>query len=111
MNAPDNLDWFALERLYYEGCRLFVRGDYDQAIEQFKRIYEETTDLWDVADLVEGYYALPREQWVIRCRPRIETRLSPNKPVERMAAGGVFRRLLIRLAAAIAHFFRSHAHS
>lgn len=106
MNASDNLDWFALEHLYYEGCRLFMRGDYDQAIDQFKRIYEETTDLWDVADLVEGYYALPREQWVIRWRPRIETRLSLNKPVERMAEGRLFRRLRKRLAAAIAHFFR-----
>ena len=106
MNASDKLDWFALERLYYEGCRLFMRSDYDQAVEQFKRIYEETTDLWDVAGLVEGYYALPREQWVIRSRPRIETRLSPKKPVERMAAAGLCWRLRRRLVAAIAHFFR-----
>ena len=106
MNASDNLDWFALERLYYEGCRLFMRGDYDHAIDRFKRIYEETTNLWDVAEVVEGYYALPRDQWIIRYRPQIETRLSPNKPVERMAAGGLFRQLRMRLAAAIAHFCR-----
>ena len=106
MSASDNLDWFVLERLYYEGCLLFMRGDYDRAIDRFKRIYEETTQLWDVADLVEGYYALPRDQYITRCRPRIETRLSPNKPVERMATGGLFRRLRKRLAAAIAHFFR-----
>jgi hypothetical protein len=106
MNPSDNLDWFALERLYYDGCQLFMRGDYDQPIGQFKRIYEETTGLWDVADLVQGYYTLPRDQWITRCRPPMETRLSPNKPVERMSAGGLFWRLRKRLAAAIAHFFR-----
>ncbi len=107
MNASDNLDWFALEDLYYEGCRLFTRGHYERAIDQFKRVYEDTTDLWDVADLVEGYYTLPRDQWIIRYRPRIETRLCPNRPAERMTAGGVFRQLRRRLATAIAHFFRS----
>ncbi len=107
MNASDNLDWFALEHLYYEGCRLFMRGEYDQAVDQFKRIYEETTDLWDVADLVEGYYTLSRDHWVARYRSRIDTRLAPNKPVKRMAAGRLFRRFWMRLAAAVARFFRS----
>ncbi len=106
MNATDNLDWFGLEHLYYEGCRFFVRGEYEEAVDQFKRIYEETTDLWDVADLVEDYYTLSRDQWVARYRSRIEARLSPNEPVERMAAGGRFSRVLRRVVAAIAHFFR-----
>jgi hypothetical protein len=106
MNASENLDWFALEHLYYEGCRLFMRGEYDQAIDQFKRIYENTTDLWDVADLIEGYYVLPSNQWVIKYRSRIQTRLLPTKPIRPMAAGGLFRRLWMRSSAAIVRFFR-----
>ena len=67
---------------------------------------KETTELWDVAELIESYYAMPHDQWFARYRPRMETKLSPNKPAERMAAGGLFRRLWVRLVAAIAHFFR-----
>lgn len=106
MSASDHLDWFALERFYYEGCRLFLRSEYDQAIAKFKRVYEETPDLWDVAELVEGYYALPRGQWIAKYRPQVEIRVSPNRPVERKAAGGLLRRLQRRLTAAIAHVFR-----
>jgi hypothetical protein len=40
--------------------------------------------------------------------PRLARRVAAsfNKPVERMAAGLLFRRLWLRLAAAIAHFIR-----
>ena len=105
MNASGNLDWFALEKLYYEGCRLSLEGEREQAIERFKRVYEETSDLWDVAEIIEGYYCLPRENWVAKFRARFELRTMPNKPLERLAAGKHLSRIWKRLAA-IAYFFR-----
>ena len=107
MNTAGSLDWFALERLYYEGCRLFLLGEHDLAIDRFKRIYEETAGLWDVAEIIEGYYCASREEWIAKFRPRFEVRIAPNKSVERIAAGARVWRVLRRVAAAIAHFFRS----
>lgn len=106
MNASGNLDWFALEHLYYEGCELFLNGEREQAMVRFKRIYEETAGLWDVAEIIEGYYCLPREEWLSKFTPRFKVRATPNKSVERLAAGGRLSRIVKRLAAAIAHFFR-----
>ena len=107
MNTSSNLDWFVLEKLYYEGCRLCLEGKREQGMDRFKRVYAETTDLWDVAEIIEGYYCLPSEDWSAKFGARFELRTMPNKPVERIAAGKHLWRIWKRLAAAIAHFYRS----
>ena len=72
MKQSDNLDWFALERLYDEGRKLFLRGKHEVAIARFKRIYMDTLDMRDVTEIVEDYYELPRGQWVAKYRTRFE---------------------------------------
>ena len=72
MKPSDDLDWFALERLYDEGRELFLRGKHESAIDKFKRIYMDTLDLRDVVEIVEDYYVLPREQWVAKYRTRFD---------------------------------------
>lgn len=55
----DDLDWIALERLYEEGRELILDGRHETAINTFKRIYEVTLELRDVAEVVDDYYGLP----------------------------------------------------
>ena len=72
MKLSGDLDWLALERLHGEGRRLFLRGKYEDAIDCFKRIYEETLDLREVTEIVEDYYSLPRGQWIAKFQTRFE---------------------------------------
>ena len=72
MKHSDNLDWFALERLYDEGRKLFLGGKHEVAIDLFKRIYVDTGDLRDVEEIVEDYYLLPRGQWIEKYRTQSE---------------------------------------
>jgi hypothetical protein len=53
MKEAGNLDWLALERLYDEGRELVLRGKHEDAVAKFKRVYEDTVDLRDVARIVE----------------------------------------------------------
>jgi hypothetical protein len=73
MNRSHDLDWFGLERLYDEGRRLFLRGRYDKAVDRFKRIYEDTLDLRDVTEIVDDFYDLPRDAWLIKYQARFKT--------------------------------------
>jgi hypothetical protein len=43
-----------------------MRGKYEIAIEKFKRIYEETLDFPYVTQMVDDYYALSWEDWIIK---------------------------------------------
>jgi len=72
MKGSDDLDWLALERLYEEGRRLFLRGQHDEAVDRFKRIYEHTLKLRDVTKIVDDYYTLTREQWVAKYQTRFQ---------------------------------------
>ena len=72
MKTPDDLDWIALERLYEEACESFRKGRHDEAVDRFKRIYEDTLELRDVAQVVDDYYGLPREQWIAKYQARFE---------------------------------------
>jgi len=72
MKTPDGLDWIALERLYDEGRELFRRGRYEEAIDRFKRVYEDTLELRDVTEIVDDYYTLPREQWGAKYQTRFQ---------------------------------------
>jgi hypothetical protein len=81
MKCSDDFDWFALERLYDEGRELFHSGKHDEALNRFKRIYEETLDLRDVNEILDDYYTLPKEQWVAKYMARFKARPSLNQPV------------------------------
>ncbi len=70
MNNSSDPDWLALERLYDEGRQLFLRGNHQAAIDRFKRIYEDTLHVRDVAKVVDDYYGLPREEWIAKYRAR-----------------------------------------
>ena len=72
MKSSDDLDWLALEQLYEDGRQLFLRGKHDEAIDRFKRIYEDTLELRDVTEIVDDYYTLPREQWVAKYQTRFQ---------------------------------------
>lgn len=59
------------ERLYAEGLRLFLAGKYDDAIEPFKRIYEDTQVYRDVEQIVVDFYAMDTiYEWVEKYAPR-----------------------------------------
>jgi hypothetical protein len=72
MNGSDDLDWLALERLYEDGRHLFLRGHHEEAVDRFKRIYQDTLELRDVTEIVDDYYTLPREQWVAKYETRFQ---------------------------------------
>jgi hypothetical protein len=67
-------DFFAIEqrieRLYEEGRRLFLQGKHEEALDRFKRIYEDTTVFRDVAEIVEDYYANGQDEWIAKYQPR-----------------------------------------
>jgi hypothetical protein len=69
-------DFFAIEqrieRLYDEGRRLFLQGKHEEALERFKRIYEDKTVFRDVAEIVEDYYAHGEDAWIAKYQPRFE---------------------------------------
>ncbi len=77
----DSEDFFAIEernvRLYEEGRQLFLRGKYDDAIEPFKRIYEDTMAFRDVAQIVEDYYGMDTvREWIAKYEQRFRDQSS-----------------------------------
>ena len=66
MKRPEDLDWYALERLYDEGRALFLRGKYEDAIEKLNRVFEDTVDLREVREIVVDYYAFGQDEWVTK---------------------------------------------
>ena len=66
------LDFFAMETLYSEGRELFLQGKHEASIECFKRIYEESAGFLDVSDIVVGYYAESKDQWIKRNQTRFK---------------------------------------
>ncbi|MCW1921222.1 hypothetical protein OKA05_01580 [Luteolibacter arcticus] len=74
MKGSDDLDWLSLERLYDEGRQLFLRGQHEEAIDRFKRVYEDTFNLRDVAQIVDDYYSMSPEQWVAKYQTQFQKR-------------------------------------
>jgi hypothetical protein len=72
MNHSDEPDWME-KRFYEDGRRLFLRGKHDEAVDQFKRIYELTLEFRDVTEIVEDYYGLPREEWIAKYQTRFQS--------------------------------------
>jgi outer membrane protein assembly factor BamD (BamD/ComL family) len=73
----DSEDFFAkeqrIEKLYQEGRQLFLKGKHGEALDRFKRIYEDTTVFRDVAEIVEDYYAHGEDVWLRKYRARFES--------------------------------------
>jgi len=70
MKRSDDLDWFQLEELYEEGRKLFLQGKHEEAIDRFKRIYEDTVELRDVEEVVSDYYLMPPAEWIAKYQTR-----------------------------------------
>jgi hypothetical protein len=59
-----------LEKLYDEGRRLFLAEKFDNALEQFKRVYELDCRFRDVAEIVQESYSLTEDEWREKFRAR-----------------------------------------
>ena len=63
----DSEDFFTCEKrfetLYAEGRQLFRKGDYEEAMSRFKRIYEDSVIYRDVAQIIDDYYTTGEEAW------------------------------------------------
>ena len=70
----DSEDYFTkeqrIEKLYEEGRQLFRRGKHEEALDRFKRIYEDTTVFRDVEETVLDYYAHGEDAWLTKYRAR-----------------------------------------
>jgi hypothetical protein len=69
---PEKLDFFAIVTLYTEGRDLFLQGKHEDAMDCFKRIYEETVDFRDVCENVDSYYAEEKDQWIKKYQSRFK---------------------------------------
>jgi hypothetical protein len=65
-------DFFAIEKLSAEGRDLFLQGKHEDAMDCFKRIYEETVDFRDVCEIVDSYYAEEKDQWIKKYQSRFK---------------------------------------
>ena len=63
-----------LEQLYDEGRQQFLGGQYQKALEQFKRIYALDCLFRDVAEIVEDAYSKPEGEWRAKYQARFERR-------------------------------------
>jgi len=70
----DSEDFFAREKrrekLYEEGRRLFRQGKTEEALERFKRIFEDTTAFRDVEQIINDYYTEGEDEWLRKYRAR-----------------------------------------
>jgi hypothetical protein len=78
-----------LGRIYNRAIELFLRGDYEGALDGFKSIYEVDCAFRDVAKILDDYYAQQTE-WTAKYRDVFRTSI-----VGRHAAR--FRRLRVTL--------------
>ena len=73
-----NQDFFAMEQrfeqLYEEGKQLFLNGKYEEAIDRFKRIFEDSAIFRDVEEIVIDYYSQPEHEWLAKYKSRFENR-------------------------------------
>lgn len=69
---PGKLDFFAIEKLSAEGRDLFLQGKHEEALDCFKRIYEETLDFRDVCEFVDNYYTGEKDLWKKKYQSRFK---------------------------------------
>ena len=58
--------------LQAEVLAFYQTGKHDEAIDRFKRIYEDTLDLRDITEVVDDYYASPRAEWITKYQARFK---------------------------------------
>jgi hypothetical protein len=59
-------DKSGLRLIYEEAKELFLRGKHNQALESFKKIYENDITFRDVATIIDDYYVMPRDKWITK---------------------------------------------
>jgi len=55
-----------LDRIYEGARELFLRGEYDRALDRFKSVYEVDCTFRDVAAIVNDYYDAPKANWIAK---------------------------------------------
>jgi len=75
-----------LRQIYEEAKELFLRGKYDQALEDFKVIYEQDIGVRDVADIINNYYDMPKDKWIAKYKAQF--RVQPPKESGEDAGAG-----------------------
>ena len=63
--------------IYEEARELFLHGKYDQALEDFKSIYERDIGVRDVAEIINDYRDMPKDKWIAKYKARF--RAQPPK--------------------------------
>ena len=71
---PGKLDFFVIEELYAEGRDLFLQGKHEEAMDCFKRTYEETLDFRDVCEFVDDYCTGEKDLWGKNNNPDLRNR-------------------------------------
>jgi len=61
-----------LRRIYEEAKGIFLRGKHDQALEDFKTIYEQDIGVRDVAEIINDYYDMPKDKWIAKYKARFQ---------------------------------------
>lgn len=61
-----------LGRIYEGAKELFLHGKYDQALEDFKFIYERDIRVRDVVDIINDYYEMPKDKWIAKYQVRFQ---------------------------------------
>jgi hypothetical protein len=67
-----------LAGIYDEAKELFLHGKHDQALEDFKTIYELDVKVRDVATIIEDYYVMPKHKWIAKYKAQFRAQ-SPKQ--------------------------------
>jgi len=73
--------------IYEEAKELFLRGKHDQALEDFKAIYEQDIKFRDVAEIIEDYYVMPKDKWIVKYEGRFRAPPPPKQSGDDTGAG------------------------
>jgi hypothetical protein len=88
--APKKLkhtyDKWDFRRIYEEAKELFLRGKYDQALEDFKTIYEQDIKFRDVASIIDDYYVMPKDKLIAKYKAQFRAQ-PPKESGEDAGAG------------------------
>jgi len=63
--------------IYDEAKELFLCGEYDQALEDFKTIYEQDVKFRDVASIIDDWYSMPKDK--LMAKYKAQFRAKPSK--------------------------------
>ncbi len=72
MNSAKPFWLIKCERGYGDARQLFLAGNHESAFDEFKRIYMEKADFRDVAQIVNDYYDLAKDDWIAKYNARFK---------------------------------------